>query len=220
MQDFISEDDLRTFEGWLKYQVGDAALTSDELETWRGIYEECQPASPVGLMNFKPLRPDEYRYAVALRDGPDLWLTLWIKRDPKGDVYVLVPRADGGWDAHTSYHRNGRFHVKSFGKAFAIKQLQPLTDAFRGTEHLGLYAGHSPKKLGAICDPAAFSGVTEFGPGVLGPIHGSVAVDLIQPGCEPMDLMNPIVDRRDFDHAFPSLAIRICGDVTLPKDSA
>jgi hypothetical protein len=48
----------------------------------------------------------------------------------------------------------------------------------------------------------------------------AICLDLIQPGCEPMDLMNPIVDRRDFDHAFPSLAIRICGDVTLPKDSA
>src|SRR5258706_15848374 len=24
------------------------------------------------------------------------------------ELYVLVPRTDGGWDPHTSYHRDGR----------------------------------------------------------------------------------------------------------------
>ncbi|SRR6266702_4356386 len=221
MPDFTSEDDLGTFEGWLKYQLGDTVLTSDELETWRGIYEECQPASPVGLIDFKPLRSDEYRYAVALRDGDDLWLTLWIKRDPKGDVYVLVPRTDGGWDAHTSYHRSGSFHVKSFGKKFATKQLQPITTAFLGTEHLGMFAGHSPKKLGAVCDPAVFSGIVEFAPGVLGPRDGVVVVDLIQqPSIEPITLPgHRVVKRHDFNDAFPSLVIRIGADASPSPSS-
>jgi len=219
MPDFTSEDDLNTFEGWLKYQLGDTILTPDQLEVWRSIYEDCRPSGSFGLMNLKPLRSGEYRYAVALRDGPDLWLTLWVKRDPKGDVYVLVPRTDGGWDPHTSYHRDGRMHSKDFGRAFGVKQLQPITSAFRGTEHLGMFAGHSPKKLGAVCDPAAFSGIVEFAPGVLGPRDGVVVVDLIQqPGIEPLTLPgHRVIKRQDFDNAFPSLVIRIGADAPLPE---
>ena len=42
MVEFISEDDLRTFEGFLKYQAVDpAALTPDELTMWRGYFEEA-----------------------------------------------------------------------------------------------------------------------------------------------------------------------------------
>jgi hypothetical protein len=41
MVDFISEDDLLTFEGFLKYQAIDpAVLTPDELEVWRGMFED------------------------------------------------------------------------------------------------------------------------------------------------------------------------------------
>src|ERR1700732_686192 len=63
MPDFTSEDDLSTFEGWLKYQVGDTVLSSDELETWRGVYEECQPASPVGLMRWPRFFEQNFRVA-------------------------------------------------------------------------------------------------------------------------------------------------------------
>jgi hypothetical protein len=39
--DFIREDDLRTFEGFLKYQAIDPAiLTQDELAMYRGYFEE------------------------------------------------------------------------------------------------------------------------------------------------------------------------------------
>jgi hypothetical protein len=180
---------------------------------WRSIYEDCRPSGSFGLMNLKPLRSGEYQYAVALRDGPDWWLTLWVRRKPKGDVYVLVPRTEGGWDPHTSYHHNGRMHSKSFGKAFGVKQLQPITSAFRGTEHLGMFGAHGPKKLGAVCDPAAFSGIVEIPPGVLGPRDGVVAVDLIQPGVEPITFAgHRVVKRQDFDDAFPSPVIRIGAD--------
>jgi hypothetical protein len=53
------------------------------------------------------------------------------------------------------------------------------------TESLGAFGGYGPKSVGAICDPAAFSHVVEIGPGVLGPRHGTVAVDLVEPGCDP-----------------------------------
>jgi hypothetical protein len=88
MQEFISEDDLETFEAWLRYQGFDAAtLSSDELVDWRDMFDEARKASlatpKVGLMKL-PRLPGEHRYAVAVREGSDLWLTLWVKRSKKG----------------------------------------------------------------------------------------------------------------------------------------
>jgi hypothetical protein len=88
MQEFISEDDLKTFEGWLRYQAVDAATaTPDELAMWRGLFDEGSERSlgtpKVGLMKLQP-KPGEHRYAVAVREGSDLWLTLWVKRSWKG----------------------------------------------------------------------------------------------------------------------------------------
>jgi hypothetical protein len=45
VQRFISEDDLKTFDGWLRYQGIDAATTPAELETWRGIFDEAAKTS-------------------------------------------------------------------------------------------------------------------------------------------------------------------------------
>jgi hypothetical protein len=42
----ISEDDLATFEGWLRYQGFDAAtLASDELADWRDIFDKARKDS-------------------------------------------------------------------------------------------------------------------------------------------------------------------------------
>jgi hypothetical protein len=55
VQDFISEDDLQTFEGWLRYQAVDASTTAPgELAMWRRLFEEARQRSAanpkVGLM--------------------------------------------------------------------------------------------------------------------------------------------------------------------------
>jgi hypothetical protein len=68
----------------------------------------------VGRMKLKPMIPGEYRYAVAIRDDSGLSLTLWVKRSPKGEFFVMAPRAEPGWDPHVSYHEDGTFHSKSF----------------------------------------------------------------------------------------------------------
>ena len=190
MQEFINEDDLKTFEGWLRYQAVDAATTApEELEMWRRLFDEARERSSaipkVGLMKLQPV-PGEHRYAVAVREGSDLWLTLWVRRSRKGEFFVMVPRGDRDWDPHTSYHLDGTLHMKSHGRTvLPPTKRQPLTGAFRGTEHLGGFFGHGPKSVGAICDPTAFSGVVEVAPGVLGPRDGGVTVDLVQPGCDP-----------------------------------
>jgi len=214
MMEFISEEDLETFEGWLKYQAVEPS-TADEFETWRRLFEETRKlsaASPkVGLMKLQRA-PGEYRYAVAVRDGGGLWLALWVRRSPKGELFVMLPRSDRGWNQHTSYHLDGTLHVKSHGhKVLTPQQRQPLTSAFHGTEHLGAWYGYGPKSVGAVCDPTAFSGVLEVGPGVLGPRDGGVTVDLVEPGHEPWSFAwsRGIVTRGVFRDAVPWVVLTV-----------
>jgi len=97
----------------------------------------------------------------------------------------MIPRGTEGWDPHISYHLDGTLHTKSYGQKFlSPMKRQPLGNTFKGAVHLGSYAGHAPKGEGAICDPAAFSGIVEVPPGLLGPQHGAVTVDLVEPGHE------------------------------------
>src|SRR5262245_16923677 len=88
-------------------------------------------------------------------------------------------------------------------------KLQPLTGTFRGTAHLGANMGYSPNHVGAICDPADFSRVLEVAPGALGPRHGSVVVDLVEPGCEPIAWLN-VVQQETFRDTVPWVVIRAC----------
>lgn len=72
MQGFISEDDRKTFEGWLKDQGVDATTTAaEELARWRAVLQDARARSAsqpnVGLMKLPPA-PSEYRYAVAVRE--------------------------------------------------------------------------------------------------------------------------------------------------------
>jgi hypothetical protein len=187
MDDFIIEDDLRTFEGWAKYQGFDPTTsTPEELEIWRGLFDEAtrlrQSSPKVGLMKLQPV-PGEQKYAVALRDGSELWLTMWVRCSRKGEIFIMYPRGDRDWDSHTSYHLDGTLHLKSFGFKGLSQKRQPLTAAFRGSEHLGLYKGHG-KGSGAVCDPNAFDGVVTVEPRILGPRNGSVGFDLVEPGYE------------------------------------
>ena len=188
MPEFISEDDLKTFGGWLRYQSIDAATTGPEdMETWRSVFDDIVQLPKVGLMKL-PQKPGVHRYAVAVRDGSDLWLTLWVLRSRRGEFFVMVPRGDGHRDVHASYHHEGDLHIKSYKEIVppsAPIKCQPLTGVFRGTVSLGAYSGHGPKGVGAVCDPAAFSGIVEVAPGILGPRHGMVTVDLVEPGCQP-----------------------------------
>ena len=99
---------------------------------------------------------------------------------------------------------------KSFGGLRQKQNRQPLTGTFRGTEPLFAYGGYEPKRVGAICDPAAFSGVVEVPPGVLGPAHGTIAVDLVEPDVEPISLFsNQPVRQEVFRDTIPWIVIRV-----------
>jgi hypothetical protein len=219
MHDFLDEDDLQTFDGWLKYQAVDAATTApDELQKWRQLFEEAMErvaACPkVGLMKLQRV-PGEYLYAVAVRDDHNLWLTLWVRCSHKGEFFVMLPRSKHdwdhrNWDPHTSYHLDGRLHMKSYGVAAGERKNQPLTGTFHGTVDLGSYTGHGPKGVGAICDPKAFSGVASVAPGILGAAHGVVKVDLTEPFCDEMQCPEiQFFGRYVFCDTVPRLVIRV-----------
>jgi hypothetical protein len=213
MDDFISEDDLQTFEGWLRYQAVSPSSPT-ELETWRRLFEDARhrsaTAPKVGLMKFQHVL-GEYRYGVAVRDGANLWLTLWVRRSRTGEFFVMIPRGDSEWDAHTSYHLDGTVHSKSRGsKILPAQKRQPLTGVFRGAENLCQYMGHGGRTTGAVCDPSLFAGVVEVPPGVLGPKHGAVAVDLIEPGHDPVDLFWKQTEMHEiFRETTPNVVIRV-----------
>jgi hypothetical protein len=222
VQEFVSEEDLKTFEGWLRYQAVDAATTApEELKKWQCLFEEARERAAtcpkVGLMKLQPV-PGEQRYAVAIEDSSDLWLTLWVKRSRKGEFFVMLPRGDRDWDPHWSYHLDGTLHIKSYGDTVLERKNQPLTGTFRGSEDLGFHAGHGPKGAGAICDPTAFSGVVKVAPGVLGPRHGVVKVDLVEPRHEPMAFPGNIVAEQIFRDIVPWLVIRVGSLSAKPKD--
>lgn len=185
MGDFISEDDLLTFDGFLKYQAVDPAVcTQEEIEMWRDLFVEAMhrraTAPKVGLMKLRSV-PGEQKYGVAIQRDADLWLTLWVRCSPKGEVFIMYPRTSG--NPHSSYHRDGTFHQKSFRFVGIREGLQPLGPDFKESEHLGTYAGHGSSS-GAVCDPNAFDGLVLIKPGILGPKHGSVGVDLVAQGYE------------------------------------
>jgi hypothetical protein len=212
--DYISEDELNTYEGWLKYQAIDlSALNGDEAADVRGMFDEAvkrrETARKVGRMKLKRL--GDSLYAVAIRDGSDLWLALWVKRSRIGEFFIFHPTADGDWNPHTSLHTDGMFHLKSHGRATLPPQQKQPPTAIKGTEHLGGYMGCAPKEIGAVCDAQDFTGVFEAPAGILGPRNGQVTVDLIEPGSSAQPLSHPAeeVARHLFTDAAPHVLIRI-----------
>jgi hypothetical protein len=117
----LNKDERDTFEGYLRYHQQNPTTASPEaLASFRKAFEEWQTkkaATPKpGRMKLRDLKPGEYRYAVAVREGSELFMTLFIRRDPKGDVYVMIPRGRGSGNPRTSYHHRGRFHHKSYNR--------------------------------------------------------------------------------------------------------
>jgi hypothetical protein len=212
----FTEDELNTFEGWARYQTFNLTeMSPDELVTVRALFDDMMrekaKRQPMGRMKLKPLTPGELRYAVAIREPDGLWLVLWIRRSPEPAVFIIHPTGDSERDVHTSYHRDGTLHMKSFGRvAIRSYKRQPLTGSFRGTEHLGAESGFAPRGLGAICDPADFTGVVEIPSGVLGVAAGSISVDLVEPGEATTSIpWSQVVMRKVFREATPWLVVTI-----------
>lgn len=197
MSKFISEDDIESFDIWLQYQgINSASLSADDLKIWKDSHNDAvkwaKESPKVGVMLIPPMQPGENFYAVAVEGGENLWLALWVKRSVRGDFYVLIPRGNKSANHHTSYHCDGTFHSKDFGCKSPYGKRQATTGIFRGIERLGTFGCHAPKLVGAICEPSAFSGVVRVKAGLLGPKHGRISVDLIEPDFP--------LDRSEWEH--------------------
>jgi hypothetical protein len=210
---FIGEDDLETFEGWCRYQAFDESTTPEEMRAmWGEVQCRCQDLDRLGRMSLRtPLGNGEARYAVALEEGNALWLALWIRHSAKREFFVLYPRRDRRWNAHTTYHASGWYHSKSHGGTLLPdRQRQPISNAFRGIECLGEFSGYGPKSVGAVCDPADFTDVIRVPARVLGPKHGVISVQLLEPGLKPPVAQTyPLVVERVFRDCVPCLAVSV-----------
>jgi hypothetical protein len=173
------------------------------------------------------LKPGDYRYAVAIRDGTGLWLTLWVRRKSNGEFFVMQPRlaqrlkfSGTAWNPHTSYHLDGTHHLKSYDqKVLPPVKRQPLTCPFQGTEHLGLFGGHG---TGIPCDPAKFSAVMEVPTGLLGPHEGVISVDLVQPGIDPIIpiFSAQMAQQQVFQDFEPWVVVRVWSHLDGPQSTA
>jgi hypothetical protein len=171
------------FNIWLANQGIDPGDLPDE-ERLRDVYEQAQlRGEALQATTLGPGTTGGHGYAVAIDDGADLRVTLWVRRAPNICV-VLQPR-DRDWDPHATYHVSGRYHQKSFGMASGVQQRQRL-DNFKGIEHLGVFMGHGaplPK-----CKRSDFTDVIKVAPDVLTGYKGGVMVDLVEPGVAPNPL--------------------------------
>lgn len=206
--------DVEEFEAWLNRTQGIAAdsLTPELLAPFHHAYGEgvqraanwrAQPAPS------RSLRNSDRRYAVAIEDGGALGLTFWIKRSAKGEVFLLYPR-DAEMDPHASYHRDGTYHQKSYGRAMSGQKRQPLDSSFRGAEHLGTFGGHGAGPR--INDTSAFDDVFVAPQGVLHGRGGYVMVDLVEPGAQLAPHhreMLRIVDERIYRDSSPWIVVAI-----------
>ena len=124
----------QTFEAFLKLQqIDPQALPAEAEVVFRREYERAKAEAgkhDVRYMSSKPCQAGQFRYAVAIEDGATLWLTLWVKRNSRGESFILYPRGNGSWNPHASYHRDGTYHQKSHNLKSMVQKRQPL-DQFR-----------------------------------------------------------------------------------------
>ena len=209
-----AEIDLSTFDGWLACQaIEPDALSRAELASWREAYEEMNQrldsTPPVGRMTLRNA-PGEYRYALAIEDRDALWITLWIRRSAKGEIFIFQPRQEAAWNPHTSYHRDGTLHSKSYDRTTLPQQKRQAVNGLRGVGHLGMFFGHGHRHVGALCVPSDFSAVILAPKGLLGPRDGGIAIDLVEPGNAPVDLApRQVVIQETFEHKSPWLVVRL-----------
>jgi hypothetical protein len=133
-------------------------------------------------------------FAVAIRDGKDLFLWIRIRRAAGGDIYYMFPTGREGaewkkWNPHGSLHKDGQLHHKSFDKKMSHKQVQKPDADFKGPHNFITrpISADEPRAFGVKCDPAEFSEVMEVPVSILSAkrYETSVSIDLTEPGGSP-----------------------------------
>jgi hypothetical protein len=140
-------------------------------------------------------------------------------RSRRGDIYVLLPRDEPGWDPHASYHQDGMRHVRSHNGRYLLDQRQRPDESFRGAESVFALA-IQPGEVGLLktpCTPEQFSDVFEFNRKHL-PLeeHHVLAVDLVEPGHEALTgPWREVVVQKWFRDAVPWILVTLWRGFTL-----
>ena len=100
-------------------------------------------------------------YGVAFRDGVDLFLFLRLRRNPKGEVFVIFPRED--LNAHASYHADGTHHVKSSRDKWIIRERSKPATIMEPVNMLTTSVGAGdPRAINRVCRVEQFTEVFEL----------------------------------------------------------
>jgi hypothetical protein len=162
----------------------------------------------------------ERMFAVAIRDGKDLFLWIRIRRAIDSDVYYMLPtgRQDPGskkWNPHGSLHKNGRSHHKSFDQKIFPKKDQKPDSNFKGSVNMITVptASDEPRAFGVICEPAEFSEVIEVPVRILSPRKHktNVSVDRTEPDGSPSINTSDgqILVRQGFKDSIPWILVSV-----------
>jgi hypothetical protein len=162
----------------------------------------------------KPLYPRR-AYAVAVRDGSELFLVAIVRRSRRGDVYVHHPHTHFGpkWDGHSSYHCSGRHHHKAYKQPFLIKERQRPDANFLGTENVittNMSFGHA-RAIGVLCDRAKFDDVFKIADADLRPTkpyHLSVDLSSGEP-IPPFSQTSQVVWQQTVTEFFPQIIVTL-----------
>lgn len=118
----------------------------------------------------------ERMFAVAVREGKDLFLWFRIRGAASGELYYMIPtgRTEAEWkkwDPHGSLHKDGRSHHKSFNQKLLPKKGQKPDANFKGTEPWikRPIASGEPRTFGEVCNLSEFSEVMEIPVEMLSP---------------------------------------------------
>ena len=158
-------------------------------------------------------------FAVAIRDGQDLFLWFRVRRASLGDIYYMIPTGGSGpdwkkWDPHGSHHKDGRRHHKSFGQKILAEQRQKPDSDFTGSETLITrpIASHEPRASGVICNPIEFSEVMEVPASLLSSkrYETYISIDLTEPDGPPIvTALGEVVAQQAFRDAPPWIWVTV-----------
>jgi len=156
-------------------------------------------------------------YAVAVRDGNELFLFLTIARAPAGDVYVNILHGQNGpewkpWEPHASYHASGQHHQSSFDRKGLVFKRQRPDQNFRGAENVVTmpFPASEAHRLNKPCNSADFHSVLEISTNDLAAANTDISIDVAAPNAGA--IIRPgakIIQQIEFKDAVPWILVTV-----------
>jgi len=207
---------MQTFEEFMAHQGlsptdPEVGGLSDWLEEYEDACERARQTPPVGTRALRK-NPADLLYAVAVEDEAGLWLTLWVRRSPKSEYFVMIPRLDGEWNPHASWHVDGGFHHKTYDHRIVRQERQRPDASFKGSENMILTPVTADARVvGAVCDRSQFDGMLVVSASGLGGVQRHhVSVDLDEVGhYEVSQPGNRLVHQRVFKSSVPWIVVTL-----------